>query len=186
MRAACLPLLALAACASRDANGPCAQPRAVLDEGPVVTAPRPPPPLSGGTLALLSDHTVVAADPDRDRLWILDSAADTAREVALRAGDEPGRVAEGPSGRAFVALRGSGAVAELDVPSGVVVARHEACPAPRGLAWSPAKRTLTVACANGTLALLGPEGRVLQFPAEDLRDVVQRKDDVLVSTFRSA
>src|SRR4051794_25096931 len=30
-----------------------------------------PPPISGGTLTVLADgHTAVAADPDRDRVWI--------------------------------------------------------------------------------------------------------------------
>src|SRR5690348_11882167 len=32
-----------------------------------------PPPISGGTLVVLKDgRTAVAADPDRDRVWIVD------------------------------------------------------------------------------------------------------------------
>jgi hypothetical protein len=161
---------------------------------PLYVPSRPPPPISGGTLAAMSDGTMVAADSDRDLVWIV-TPSDAIRQVALTVGDEPGRVIEGPAGRAFVALRGGTEVAEIEVAAAKLVARHAACPAPRGMGWSPSNNVLTVACASGALARLsfdlaasGPvfKSRVLQFPADDLRDVVQRPHDVLVSTFRDA
>ena len=166
-----------------------------VDSRPVVAVAKAPLPISGGTLAVMASGTVVAADPDRDRVWVVSALGSLAHEVVLSSGEEPGRVVEGPQGRAFVALRGAGAVAELNVATGQVVARHPACAAPRGMGWSAAKSTLTVACATGVLARLGftvgnnsltLSSRVLQYPGEDLRDVVVRPNDVLVSTFRSA
>ncbi len=160
----------------------------------VVFAPlRPPPAISGGTLAVMSDGTVVAADPDRDRVWLLGVGETTARSVALALGEEPGRVVEGPAGRAFVALRAAAQVAEIDLATAKVKARHPACAAPRGMAWSPARGVLTVACATGALARLAfdaggaPTGRTLQHPADDLRDLVALPDGgMLVSSFRRA
>lgn len=144
---------------------------------------------------MMADGTVVAADSDRDRVWLLGPLETTARQVGLKVGDEPGRVIEGPLGRAFVALRGSGEVAEINSSTAQLVARHAACGAPRGMGWSEGKRVLTVACANGSLARLSfgltggslvPGPRLVQHPHADLRDVVQRADDVLVSSFRDA
>ena len=165
-----------------------------VESTPVVSSVRQAPPVSGGTMTVMANGTIVAADPDRDRVWILASASALTHEVVLSTGDEPGRVVEGPLDRAFVALRGAGAVAEVNLLTGAVVARHPACAAPRGLGWSASKSMLTVACATGSLARLGftvgvsaltPTGRVLQHPADDLRDVVVRSNDVLVSTFRN-
>lgn len=165
-----------------------------LETTPVVSSVRQAPPVSGGTMTVMANGTIVAADSDRDRIWILASASALTHEVVLSTGDEPGRVVEGPLDRAFVALRGAGAVAEVNLLTGQVVARHSACAAPRGLGWSAAKGTLTVACATGALARLAftvgasaltPNGRVLQYPADDLRDVLVRPNDVLVTTFRN-
>ncbi len=160
-------------------------------DGPVVTPARQPPPISGGTLAVLGDDTVVAADADRDEVWLLPAGTMTPVRIDLGDGDEPGRVVEGPPGRAFVALRGVGKVAELDVAGRRVAALHDACPDPRGLAWLAARSTLAVACANGELARLRFDAGALvettrRFIADDLRDVVPHGADVAVSTFRRA
>jgi hypothetical protein len=41
--------------------------------GSTVAAAVPPPAISGGTLRILADgHTAVAADPDRDRVYVVD------------------------------------------------------------------------------------------------------------------
>jgi mono/diheme cytochrome c family protein len=168
-----------------------------IEDGPVVTPARPPPAVSGGTLAALSDGSFAAADPDRDVVWLLGSDRSTVRRIDLQRGDEPGRVVEGAGGRIFVALRGTGDVAEIDVPAGSVVARRFVCGAPRGMAWLQSSATLAVACASGTLARLSFDAAAatapvyrsmqLQHPAEDLRDVVAGTGDILwVSSFRGA
>ena len=157
----------------------------------LVIPAKQPPPISGGTLTVLADQTVVAADSDRDEVWLLPSASMTADRVALNPGDEPGRVIEGPAGRVFVALRGAAAVAELDVTTRTVVTRHSTCASPRGLGWVAAESTLAVACATGELSrVVFANGvavsRTTTFIASDLRDVVVRGDRLLVSTFRAA
>lgn len=155
-----------------------------------ITPSRQPPPISGGTLAVLADGTIVAADSDRDEAWVVPPAATSATRVELSVGDEPGRVVEGPAGRAFIALRGAGSVAEIDVAAHTVVARHPACGAPRGLAWQSASSTLVVACATGELARLQFANGALTsntkaFIVDDLRDVVVDGSSLLVSTFRT-
>lgn len=164
---------------------------AALDATPPVIPARQPPPISGGTLAVMADETVVAADSDRDELWILPSGSMTPIRVPLSEGDEPGRVIEGPAGRAFVALRGAAGVAELDVAARRLAAVHRACRSPRGLAWLAAESVLAVACATGELTKLRlTDGMVTSsvtaFIADDLRDVVPSAGGLLLSTFRSA
>src|SRR5688572_21384924 len=53
-----------------------------------------PPPINGGTLLITRDgQRAIAADPDRDRIVVVDLATqDVIAKVALEAGDEPGRV----------------------------------------------------------------------------------------------
>src|SRR5437764_547953 len=67
--------------------------------GETVRATNPPPPISGGTLVVGRDGvTAVAADPDRDRIYIVDlSTKHLVADLALQAGDEPGRITEGAS-----------------------------------------------------------------------------------------
>src|SRR5204863_10075793 len=61
-------------------------------------AENPPVPITGGTLIVTGDGKyAVAADPDRDRVSIVDigvGSAALARTVALMPGDESGRLAE--------------------------------------------------------------------------------------------
>ncbi|MDC0679965.1 cytochrome-c peroxidase [Sorangium atrum] len=150
----------------------------------------PPPAISGGTLIVASDgHTAVAADADRDRVWIVDLQSGEPAEVPLERGDEPGRLVEDASGRVHVALRRAGAVVTLDVEARSVIARREVCRAPRGVAYDASLDAIHVACAGGELVTLpasgGPAVRKLR-PAPDLRDVVVEGDRLLVSRFRSA
>jgi hypothetical protein len=158
----------------------------------VTSAQTPVPALSGGTLLALSDGvTAVASDPDRDRVSIVDLATNTVRaQVALTAGDEPGRLAEDAAGRVHVALRRGGAVVTLDPATGRVSARRTVCSAPRGLAYQAGADLLHVACAGGELVSLPAAGgaatRTLTLE-RDLRDVVVRPGgQLLVSTFRRA
>ncbi|UQA62847.1 c-type cytochrome [Polyangium aurulentum] len=165
------------------------------DETPYVTSESAPavnpPPISGGTLLIAKDgHTAVAADPDRDRVWIvdLDKRALT-HEVVLRDGDEPGRVIEDGSGHVHVALRSSGALATIDLASGEITERRAVCPAPRGVAYEAAKDAVHVACAGGELVTLPAAGgkatRQLRLD-RDLRDVLVDGDKLLVSRLKTA
>jgi hypothetical protein len=161
-----------------------------LDQRPVVQADTPPPPVSGGTLALTADGIfAVVADSDRDRIVFVDFREQrVAREILLTAGDEPGRVVAGPGQQAFVALRRAGAVVTVDPDHGLI-ARRQACATPRGIVYSADTDELHVACADGKLVtFVGPESepsRVLNLDI-DLRDVLLRDGKRLVSRFRSA
>ena len=73
--------------------------------GQVVQAERTPPPLSGGTLAVSRDGAyVVAADPDRDQIYVVRMSDGLVRKVTLEAGSEPGRVTIDGDGRAHACL----------------------------------------------------------------------------------
>ncbi|OJY15694.1 MAG: hypothetical protein BGO98_23775 [Myxococcales bacterium 68-20] len=148
-----------------------------------------PPPISGGTLAVGNDgHTVVAADPDRDRIYVVDVPSRALKHsIKLADGSEPGRVAIDTKGRAHVALRSSGNVATIDLATGAVTERR-VCVAPRGIAYDSELDTLHVACAEGMLVsipLAGGELRRIGLD-RDVRDVMLTKKKILVSRFRQA
>ncbi|WP_437335662.1 c-type cytochrome [Sorangium sp. So ce394] len=151
----------------------------------------PPPPISGGTLLVTADKNLaVAADPDRDRISIINlGTLEVEAVLPLDEGDEPGRVTEGPPGTAHVALRRGGAVVTIDLATRQMH-RRPVCPAPRGVAYDAAADLLHVACAGGELVTLSsdleaPPVRVLRLE-RDLRDVVIEGDALLVSRFRSS
>jgi mono/diheme cytochrome c family protein len=155
-----------------------------------VAEPAAPPPISGGTLLTTGDGHAVAADPDRDRVWIVDlDAKRVTHEVALAAGDEPGRGAADAKGNVHVALRGSGQIATIRVASGEIVARTPVCAAPRGIAYDAGHDTLHVACTGGDLVTLSAADRHVVRRVRldrDLRDVMVNGDVLLVTRFRSA
>lgn len=158
--------------------------------GETVRQAEPPPPMTGGTLAAVPDRTlVVAADPDRDAVYVVDVAKRTVATVRLAPHDEPGRVVVDGSMRAHVVLRSAGAVATIDLASAALVAKRAVCTIPRGIAWDEATDDLHVACAGGELVTLAASGgepkRVVQV-ARDLRDVVVTPRGLVVSTFRNA
>src|SRR5664279_3183837 len=64
--------------------------------------------------ALSDGHHAVVADPDRDRLMVVDLDAGTTVEIALQAGDEPGRLVQDAAGRVHVALRRGGALLTIN------------------------------------------------------------------------
>jgi cytochrome c peroxidase len=174
--------LAAAAC-----SGPAIE---VPDENhPLQVAAKAPPPITGGTLHVTSSGLAIAADTDRDVVWLVELATQGVRKVALQAGDEPGRVVSDGAGRAHVVLRGAGAVASIDLASGKVVARAPVCAAPRGIAHDPATDRLHIACAAGELVSLDPTSlaalRTLRVD-RDLRDVIVADTGLLVTRFRSA
>jgi hypothetical protein len=149
----------------------------------------PPPPVSGGTLLTTRDGTrALVSDADRDRVVVVNlDTLSVAAILTLAPGDEPGRLIEAPNGRVHVGLRGSGDVLTVDPAQGAVVARTAVCGEPRGLAVDATSGRLFVACAEGVLAEL-VDGAVVRRTTlqPDLRDVVVRGQDVLVSRFRSA
>lgn len=158
--------------------------------GSVGSAPASPP-ISGGTLLVLQDdQTAVAADPDRDAVWLVDLGSRTVRaRVRLDAGAEPGRLIEDQDGMVHVALRRGGQVVKIDPRDGAVLSARAVCPAPRGMAYDAATDNLHVACAGGELVTMKARGgdilRSWQLE-RDLRDVVVHGDHLLVSRFRSA
>jgi hypothetical protein len=150
-----------------------------------------PPAISGGTLRVLADgKTAVAADPDRDQVYVVDLEARALRSVVpLNPGDEPGRVVADAAGRAHVALRRGGALVSIDTATGTLLARRAVCATPRGVAYDPATDLVHVACADGNLVSLPAAGgdavRTINL-ASDLRDVVVDGPRLRVSRFRSA
>lgn len=175
---------------------PTSSPVGLLEIGPATHLDDPPPPISGGTLAVskplgAAASTVVAADPDRDAVYIVDLATATPRTVQLGLHDEPGRVAISPDGRtAFVALRRGGAVVAIDLDAASITSRTSTCPAPRGIAWDPNVNALRVVCMGGEIVTVerGVVTKTTRIPSlTDLRDVmITRSGHLLVTTFRNA
>jgi len=168
------------------------QPRLVIpvDERAALTAPVTPPPVSGGTLSVLSDNSVaIVADPERDRISIVDLNTSAVRTIALQPGDEPGRIAEDAQRHVHVALRRGGAVVSIDPVSGAVLNRRAVCKAPRGVAFESATGLLHVACSEGKLVSLPAQGgdvvRTLSLDS-DLRDVLVRDNELWITRFKSA
>lgn len=162
-----------------------------VDERPVSTSTARPATISGGTLTVLGDGSAaIVADPERDRVTIVDMRMLAVRAtVDLAAGDEPGRVVEGAQKQVYVALRGSGSIASIDATTGAVLERRAACKSPRGLAFDAASQQLHVACAEGKLVTMPAQGgtvtRSITTP-NDVRDVLVKNGELWVSRFKSA
>ena len=160
----------------------------------IVMASDPPPPISGGTLIVLRDGaTVVAADTDRDRVYVVnlsDGLGPKLRwSIALALHDEPGRLVEDGGGMVHVVLRKSGGLATIDPVAGKITMRRSVCAVPRGVVYDSSIDRLRVACAGGELVTFGPTSatpeRTLKLD-QDLRDVVVDGSRLMVSRFRSA
>jgi len=185
---------ALAACNSLDERPEKLEPGPHVvvptDERPAIQALRTPPPIIGGTLALdAAGTTAIVADPERDRVSVVNLSTGAVIEVKLEEGTEPGRVIVDELGRAHVALRRSGELITLNAKDGGVIARRKVCSAPRGLAYRPDGDRLEVACTNGELLTFNADGsegiESVQLP-DDLRDIVLAGDTHLVTRFKSA
>jgi hypothetical protein len=152
----------------------------------------PPPtwgvPITGGTILATKDNQrVVVADPDRDRLMVVQLATGATIEIPLQKGDEPGRLIEDAAGRIHVALRRGGAVVTLQGTD--VVARRAVCAEPRGLAYDAAADSIDVACATGELVTLpaaGGDATRSVFVDRDLRDVLIVNNALYVTRFKTA
>jgi len=160
-----------------------------IDTGEI---PPPPPawgvPLTGGTMTVTHDgNRVVVADPDRDRVTIVDLTTERVIDtIELAAGSEPGRAIEDGAGRIHVAMRRSG---QLLTITGSDRQLRWICGEPRGLAWQETTDLVHVACATGELVSLpaggGDPTRVVRLE-RDLRDVLVRDTGLVVTTFRTA
>ena len=159
--------------------------------GTTYSQPAAPPAITGGTLLVLADgKTAVAADPDRDAIYVVDLSSRTVTQtINLQPGDQPGRLVQDAAGRVHVALRQGGAIATCDPATGKIVARRPVCAAPRGLAYEAGTDCVHVACHDGQLVSLPAAGgdavRRLQLD-DDLRDVLVDGNTLLVTRFRSA
>ena len=193
--AAGLVLGGAAACGDPGLSGsdvlPDEKPQPPVEKPAEPPKPTVAPAISGGTLLVLrDDRTVVAADPDRDAVWLVDTVDKKVRKrVQLAAGAEPGRVVEDQDGKVHVALRRGGQVVKIDPQSGEILSSRPACPAPRGLAYDAATDNLYVACSGGELTTIkargGDQARTW-FIDTDLRDVAVKGTHLLVTRFRSS
>jgi cytochrome c553 len=158
---------------------------------PQVHSAVPPVPINGGTLLVTKDGaSAVAADPDRDRVLIVDlDVGKLSAEIALQAGDEPGRLVEDNAGRVHVVLRHAGELADIGLKERAVLGRRKLCPVPHGIAYDAAGDTLLVACTSGELLTLPAAGGAITRNVHvdlDLRDVVLVGGHVYVTRFKSA
>ncbi len=156
-----------------------------------VSAEVSPPPISGGTLRILTGGALaVASDPDRDAVFVATLSNGSVTRVPFARGEEPGRLVEDGRGLVHAVLRGAGQVAVIDPRTGSLVARREACAAPRGIAFERETDLVYVACASGTLVSMRAEDGQIMRRIElgrDLRDVVTLAGGRLaVTKFRSA
>jgi len=160
--------------------------------GATVTQADAPPPLSGGTLLLTEDHTLaIAADPDRDQVYVVTLADQKVLTIPLSKHDEPGRVVADAAGRAHVVLRGGGAIATIDIATGTLLSRRAVCAAPRGIAFDvTGDGRLLVACEGGEVVSVGtaPDAAPTAFAKldRDLRDIVFSGARIFLSRFREA
>jgi hypothetical protein len=147
-------------------------------------------PVVGGTLLVTRDgKTIAAADPERDTVFLVNAASHAVTQVPLQAGDEPGRVAEGADGTLYVALRRGGALVALDVASGSIARRAAVCASPRGIAYDAKSASVYVACRSGLLLTLDSNDLSVQRSITldpDLRDVLVREQDLVVTRYLSA
>jgi hypothetical protein len=160
---------------------------------PVIETTETPPPISGGTLLITEDGRAVAADSERDVVYVVDLGSQHVTTIPLQKGDEPGRVIETGAGILHVALRRAGAVARIDLSSNVVTRSASLCSAPRGLAYDNTGTSPVVhlACAGGEVVTFDPTtdqvtATPMRIAERDLRDIVMMGNQLLVSRFRSA
>ncbi|HET8937495.1 MAG TPA: cytochrome c [Polyangiales bacterium] len=151
------------------------------------------PPISGGTMLTTADGSmIVASDPDRDQIYFVDALGMRSLHTRkLNEGDEPGRVVEDAAGRIHVVLRSGRGIATLGRDADSEITRREVCDVPRGIAYDPKGDQLHITCAEGQLVTLAAAPtalmptRTLDVPS-DVRDVLVRDGQLLVSRFRSA
>jgi mono/diheme cytochrome c family protein len=148
-------------------------------------------PVSGGSLAVSADGSAaVAADPDRDCIYVVRPQEVGANKLQLPVGSEPGRVVLDGAGAAHVVLRGSGKLLRIDLATATISAEASLCAQPRGLAYDASQDVVVAGCMDGQVVTLGALDYLelsRSFVARDLRDVVVGSSGRLyVSRYRSA
>ncbi|HYQ46454.1 MAG TPA: cytochrome-c peroxidase [Polyangiaceae bacterium] len=160
-----------------------------LFEGQTVRAQHSAPVVGGTLLVTRDGSTIAAADPDRDAIFLVNQASRVVTPLPLTRGDEPGRLVEGPDGTLFVALRRAGALIAIDAHNATIAQRTPVCASPRGVAYDAKSASVYVACRSGQLLTLDASTlsrkRTLQLDT-DLRDVIVREHDLVVTRFTSA
>lgn len=196
-----IPLI-IAACSSARDDGGGVPPSTGPEPGTTQPGPQPefgqlvqqkeaPPPISGGTLAVSKTNGVaVAADSDRDRVYVVDLPNRSVKHnIELPHRSEPGRVALDGSNQAHVALRNTGELVTINLDTGVTTTR-KACGAPRGVTFDATANQIYVACATGDLVIFptdATKGEVSRLPfGRDLRDVITSGKTVYMTRFRTA
>jgi len=162
------------------------------DFGATVTLAEAPPPIFGGTLLVTADDRyAIAADPDRDLVFVIDLSTNALHAtIALPAHALPFRSTEDSSGHVHVSLRGTGEVATIDPDAGTLVRTSAACAEPRGVVFDPATHRVHVACERGAIVSLdAATGNVVgsvQTAHKHLRDIFVAGTGFIVSDFRDA
>lgn len=161
------------------------------DLGPTVVQAVRPPPIYGGTLLATTDGAyAIAADPDRDQIFVVDLATRKLHATIDTApGAQPFRVTESTPGTVAVTLRGTGEVVTIDLAMGTASWTSPACVEPRGIAFDPSTKTLAIACERGEIVSLdaatGSKVGAVTVEATALRDIfVVEGDGFWVSDFR--
>jgi mono/diheme cytochrome c family protein len=150
------------------------------------------PALTGGTLIVTHDGLAVAADPERDLVWVANLATGRVQGwLTLNVGDEPGRLVEDSSGNVHVALRRGGALVTFDPRAEKlsVLHRRDVCGEPRGVTLDAQTSSVVVACTGGELVWAPADGSAVTTRLQvdtDLRDVIAQGDRLVVTTFRGA
>jgi hypothetical protein len=171
------------------ATSPTPHAPAGVGPGSLSIDPNAPPPITGGTLLVTHDGSrVIASDPDRDQVFVVDLAGANVTPLALAVGSQPGRIAEDAAGRIHVALRG-GAVVTIDPAEPRITEWRSICSAPRGIAYDSTTDSIFVACATGELIGLPAGGGAATSTAiveRDLRDILIQRGQISVTSFRSS
>jgi mono/diheme cytochrome c family protein len=160
--------------------------------GPTTIPSTRAPAIFGGTLLLLADgKRAVAADPDRDRIYVVDLVTkQVTATIATGTNTLPFRGVESTPGIVHFTLRGTGEVVTLDASAGTTAWRASACPEPRGIAYDAVKGQVAVACERGDVVSLaatdGAPRATLHTPLTSARDLFVEGDGFWISDFRSA
>jgi DNA-binding beta-propeller fold protein YncE len=123
----------------------------------------------GASIALLTDGSVAVVNPDQGSVSVLDPGTLEPR-VTVDVGGEPHALLPLATGVVLVTNYRGGEVVALDPTAGAVVNRHAMCAGPWGIAESPDRAWVAVACEwDGTVQRVDPVSLSAQPIAQGLR-----------------
>jgi hypothetical protein len=142
-------------------------------------------PVWGGTLEVWGARAVLA-DPDGDRVLIVDtSRGQVTGVVQLEPDSAPFRITtDGET--AWVTLRGSGELAEIELDTASLRRVDPICNEPRGLDFDPRSGDVYVSCADGFLVQHDESGDVHIPVVPGLREVLVTPQDLWVAPLHGA